>query len=157
MRRAAVLISILCWLGSGAPATERPKPRPAEPGRTPARGEPSKSDPAKEKIEEKKKQGSGATAADKNKKWRDYQTSKTNQHEATYKSEGEARGVAQKILGKDIVKTGDNKWRSADGKWQYRAKPGDVKDNHVHLERINPKTGEVVENWHLRWPGSGAR
>ena len=28
-----------------------------------------------------------------------------------------------------------------DGKWQYRAKPGDVADNHIHLEELNPKTG----------------
>jgi hypothetical protein len=22
---------------------------------------------------------------------------------------------------------------------------------HVHLERLDPATGEVLENWHLRW------
>jgi hypothetical protein len=50
------------------------------------------------------------------------------------------------------VEVEPNKWRSADGKWQYRAKPGDVLDNHVHLEELDPNTGEVLQNLHLRWP-----
>lgn len=45
-----------------------------------------------------------------------------------------------------------NKWRSQDGKWQYRAKPGDIGESHVHLEELDPATGEVIQNLHLRWP-----
>ena len=55
-------------------------------------------------------------------------------------------------LGPNPVEVEPNKWRSADGKWQYRAKPGDVNDNHIHLEELNPNTGEVIQNLHLRWP-----
>lgn len=47
-------------------------------------------------------------------------------------------------------------WRSRDGKYQYRAKPGDIQGHngnpgHVHVEKLNPKTGEALENWHLQW------
>ena len=50
--------------------------------------------------------------------------------------------------------------RSKNGKWQYRAKEGDLKGHpnhkkpskpHVHLEELNPKTGEVIRNYHLYW------
>lgn len=34
----------------------------------------------------------------------------------------------------------------------YRAEPDDVLKGHVHLERIDPETGAVLENWHLYWP-----
>jgi uncharacterized protein (DUF952 family) len=60
------------------------------------------------------------------------------------------------MLGKNPIKVG-NKWRSADGVWQYRAKPGDVMDGHIHLERLDPSTGEVIENWHFRWPEGAGR
>jgi hypothetical protein len=46
---------------------------------------------------------------------------------------------------------------SKNGKWQYRAKPGDVMDNYIHLEELNPKTGEVIQNLHLRWPEGAGR
>jgi hypothetical protein len=49
------------------------------------------------------------------------------------------------------VEVEPGKWRSADGKWQYRAKPGDVGDNHIHLEELN-QDGSVKQNVHLRWP-----
>jgi hypothetical protein len=29
--------------------------------------------------------------------------------------------------------------------------PMDVSQNHVHLEQLNPETGEVIQNLHLRW------
>jgi len=68
-----------------------------------------------------------------------------------YKSEWEARHYAKKKLGKNAVKVGDHKWRSANGKWQYRAAPGDIKDSHVNLEELDPKTGKVLQNLHLKW------
>lgn len=42
---------------------------------------------------------------------------------------------------------GDNKYRSQDGKWWYRAKSNDLEGHrpddtpHVHLERLDPTTG----------------
>jgi len=40
--------------------------------------------------------------------------------------------------------------------WQYRYKPDDVADRQIHLEELNPKTGAVTNNYHLRWPeGTG--
>jgi hypothetical protein len=56
------------------------------------------------------------------------------------------------MLRRNPVEVEPDKWRSADGKWQYRAKDDDVLDNHVHLEELNLNTGEVVQNLHLRWP-----
>lgn len=82
----------------------------------------------------------------------DVATKATNNHSGMYKSEGEARAIARTKLGPDPVEISLGKWRSQDGRWQYRAKPGDVGDNHVHLEQLNPKTGEVIQNLHLRWP-----
>jgi hypothetical protein len=38
-----------------------------------------------------------------------------------------------------------NKMRSRNGVWQYRAEPVDTRLNHVHLERLDPSTGEVLE------------
>ena len=72
-------------------------------------------------------------------------------------SEGEARNLVRQKLGKNPVQIEPGKWRSADGRWQYRAKPGDVAERHVHLEQLNPETGEVLQNLHLRWPEGGAR
>ncbi|VAW62671.1 Rhs-family protein [hydrothermal vent metagenome] len=88
---------------------------------------------------------------------KDYSTASTVNRSAKYNSERDARNLARKKLGKNPVQVEENKWRSADGKWQYRAKPGDLKGHgpndtpHIHLEKLNPKTGEVLENWHLRW------
>ena len=82
----------------------------------------------------------------------DYATEDTVMSSAYFQSEGEARAFARTKLGSDIVEVSPGKWRSADGRWQFRAKPGDVSDNHVHLELINPQTGEVIQNLHLRWP-----
>jgi RHS repeat-associated protein len=91
----------------------------------------------------------------------DHFTSSTSNKSAYFKSEGEARALAREKIGKNPVKVGKNKFRSADGKWQYRAKPGDVAGDsrgpHVHLEELNPKTGEVITNWHLRWPQGAGR
>lgn len=63
-----------------------------------------------------------------------------------------ARALAREKLGKNAVEISPNKWRSADGKWQYRAKPGDVSNGHIHLEELDTQTGEVLQNLHLRWP-----
>lgn len=81
----------------------------------------------------------------------DFQTKNTEQFSAKMNSERDARNLARTKLGKDPVEVGPNKWRSRDGVWQYRAKPGDVSDKHIHLERLDPRTGEVLQNWHLRW------
>jgi hypothetical protein len=80
------------------------------------------------------------------------------------RSEGEARALARTKIGADPVEIGPGKLRSQDGTWQYRAKPSDLagqhdaKGPHIHLERLDPKTGEVRDNWHLyfhRWHGEG--
>jgi len=86
----------------------------------------------------------------------DFPTKGTVNWSASFESEGEARAFARTKLGSDAVEVEAGKWRSVDGKWQYRAKPGDVSENHIHLEQLNPQTGEVIQNLHLRWPeGSG--
>ncbi|MGM0555199.1 MAG: polymorphic toxin-type HINT domain-containing protein [Myxococcota bacterium] len=88
---------------------------------------------------------------------RDWFDSDTIQRGATLNSEGEARALAREKLGKNPVEIEDGKLRSRDGKWQYRAKPDDLTGHgpedtpHVHLERLDPDTGYVKENWHLRW------
>jgi hypothetical protein len=65
------------------------------------------------------------------------------------------------LLGPGISATVDRgipgKFRSIDGKWQYRAKPGDLVDGHIDLEELNPVTGEVKQNLHLRWPTGESR
>lgn len=87
---------------------------------------------------------------------RDYATRNTKNWSAAMKSEGDARALARQKLGANPVEVEPGKWRSADGKWQYRAKPGDVSNRHIHLEELNPQTGEVLQNVHLRWPeGTG--
>ncbi len=86
----------------------------------------------------------------------DFRTNSTKDEKATFKSERDARNLARKQVGNDPVDIGDNKLRSQDGKWQYRAKPKDIAGEHaggehIHLERLNPETGEVLDNWHLFW------
>ena len=81
----------------------------------------------------------------------DWQSSSTKQNSGTFKSEGQARQYARERVGKDPVEVEPNKLRSQDGTLQYRAKPGDVEQGHVHLEKLNPTTGEVLENLHLYW------
>ena len=85
----------------------------------------------------------------------DRPTGKTKDWSAYFKSEGEARQLARQKLGKDPVEIEPGKWRSRDGKWQYRAKPGDIQERHIHLEELDPKTGTVLQNAHLRWPQGG--
>jgi hypothetical protein len=82
---------------------------------------------------------------------RDYATKSTKNWSAKFKGEREARNLARQKLGSKPTEIEPGKWRSADGKWQYRAKPEDLLDNHIHLEELNPKTGEVLQNLHLRW------
>ena len=88
---------------------------------------------------------------------RDFATKNTKNWSSGVKSEGEARAFARAKLGRNAVEVEPAKWRSADGKWQYRAKEGDLLDRHIHLEELNPQTGEVLQNLHLRWPAGGAR
>ncbi len=88
---------------------------------------------------------------------RDFATKNTKNWSATFKSEGEARALAREKLGANPVEVEPGKLRSSDSKWQYRAKAGDIADNHIHLEELNPKTGEVLQNLHLRWPEGAGR
>ena len=88
---------------------------------------------------------------------RDHATKNTKNWSATMQSEGDARALARTKLGSNPVEVEPGKLRSADGKWQYRAKPSDVADDHVHLEELNPATGEVKQNVHLRWPNGEGR
>ncbi|MDO3413390.1 polymorphic toxin-type HINT domain-containing protein, partial [Saccharibacillus sp. CPCC 101409] len=88
---------------------------------------------------------------------KDFPDKNTKMSSASFQSEGAARAFAREKVGKDPVYIGDNKYRSANGKWQYRAKPIDTNDNHVHLERLNPETGTVIENWHLNYPKGKSR
>jgi len=87
----------------------------------------------------------------------DYASARTQNHSARFSSEGEARSLARQKIGKEPVEIEPGKFRSRDGKWQYRAKPEDLQGHrpgdtpHVHIERLDPRTGEVLENWHLRW------
>lgn len=87
----------------------------------------------------------------------DFQTRNTKQVNSTYNSERDARNHARTQVGRDPIQLGDGKLRSKDGKWQYRAKPNDLRGHepddtpHVHIERLDPKSGEVLENNHLRW------
>lgn len=82
---------------------------------------------------------------------KDFATKNTKNWSAQFNSERDARALAREKLGKNPVEVEPNKWRSQDGKWQYRAKPGDLEENHLHLEELNPTTGEVLQNLHLRW------
>ena len=82
----------------------------------------------------------------------DFQSRQTIQRSGVFNSEGHAQQLAREKLGRDSVDIGDNKWRSVDGKWQCRAKDADTSQNHIHLERLDPETGEVLENWHFNWP-----
>jgi hypothetical protein len=92
------------------------------------------------------------TAAKSGKYVEDFPTKATKNWSGAFKSEGEARALARTKLGSNPVEVAPGKWRSGDGKWQYRSKPGDVADRHIHLEELNPQTGEVIQNLHLRWP-----
>ena len=87
---------------------------------------------------------------------KDFKTNLTNDGKAIFKSEREARNLARNKIGHNPVDIGNNKLRSQDGKWQYRAKPKDITGEHaggkhIHLEELNPDTGEVINNWHLFW------
>ena len=88
---------------------------------------------------------------------RDYATPNTKSYSGTYASERDARALARTKLGRDPIEVEPGKLRSRDGRWQYRGKPDDLHghgptdSSHVHIERLDPKTGEVLENWHLRW------
>ena len=84
----------------------------------------------------------------------DFTSRTTKNYNWLYDTEGQARQYARQMVGKNPVYIGDSKFRSLDGRWQYRAKPIDLNashgnGSHIHLEKLNPKTGEVIENHHL--------
>ena len=86
-----------------------------------------------------------------NKCVKDYQTKNTQQKTVNFGSEREARNFARTKVGHNPMKTDNYKLVSQNSKWQYRAKPVDYNNAHVHLEKLNPKTGEVLINYHLKW------
>ena len=88
---------------------------------------------------------------------RDIPGGRETYREVYFRSEGEARVEALRKIGPAPVQVEQGKWRSFNGRWQYRAKPGDLRDNHVHLERLDPATGQVLENWHFRYPAGTGR
>ena len=81
----------------------------------------------------------------------DHQTKNTQQKTIKFNSERQARNFARTKVGHAPNQTGVGKLVSQNGRWQYRAKPGDLAQNHIHLEKLNPITGEVLVNYHLRW------
>ena len=82
---------------------------------------------------------------------RDYQTNQTRQETIKFGSEREARSFARTKVGHNPTVSDAGKLVSRNGRWQYRAKPVDLAGKHIHLERLNPKTGEVKINYHLTW------
>ena len=88
---------------------------------------------------------------------KDYSDKNTKNFSAIFNSERDARSFARTKIGKCPIKVEENKFRSSNGKWQYRAKPDDLQGHklsdtpHIHLEKIDVMTGKVIENWHLRW------
>ena len=107
------------------------------------------------KAAEKQLLKSAAKSAEK--KLVDYAAKNTINRSAKFASEREARALARTKLGRDPVEFDAGKLRSQNGRWQYRAKAQDLQGHgpgdgpHIHLERLNPSTGEVLENWHFRW------
>lgn len=82
---------------------------------------------------------------------RDFASGRTEHWSAWFDSERAARQLAREMIGSNPIQVEPHKWRSQDGKWQYRAKPDDLENMHIHLEELNPATGEVLQNVHLRW------
>ena len=142
-----------------APATEKPSSgSKAEPGAKPPKEEPTAAKtPEPEQPSSSKPAKTEKPVQTENGYVKDYSTDNTVNRSAKYASERDARNFARTQLGRDPVQVASGKLRSQDGRWQYRGKPEDLKGHgpsdsaHVHLERLNPKTGEVLENWHLRW------
>jgi len=83
---------------------------------------------------------------------RDYTTKQTKNWSYDFDTEGQARQLAREKVGRYPVDVDEGKLRSDDGKWQYRAKPVDYMNNHVHIKELDPKTGWVKRNFHLYWP-----
>lgn len=89
--------------------------------------------------------------------FKDFATRNTRSFSAKNASQREARNLARTKLGQNPQQVEPGKLRSQDGRWQYRGKSEDLAGHgsgdspHIHLERLNAQTGEVLENWHLRW------
>ena len=88
---------------------------------------------------------------------KDFSTSETKHPSGKYASEREARAMARTKLGRNPVQIEPGKLRSQYGRWQSRGKAIDLEGHgpmdtpHIHLEQLNPETGEVLYNLHLRW------
>ena len=85
---------------------------------------------------------------------KDFQTPNTKQMNRPAADEAEARGFANGFMNSQkqpTVNLPGNKVRSQDGKWQYRANKQDIQDKHLHIERLDPNTGRVIENYHIQW------
>lgn len=67
------------------------------------------------------------------------------------------RRVRERFLGEQHVKVSPGKWRSVDGRRQFRLKPGDFRGrgplgSHAHLEFLRRTPSghlEVVKNVHV--------
>ena len=81
----------------------------------------------------------------------DHKTGRTVERDIKFDSERQARSFARTKVGHNPLDNGSGKLVSQDFRWQYRAKLVDVSQGHIHLERLNPKTGEVLINYHLWW------
>lgn len=102
-------------------------------------------------------QGGPARSGQKPATPRDTVTESTKQLSIMTKNEAEARVLVRGMLRGKVRQVGPHKFRSADGRWQYRAKPDDVAKRHIHLEALDPKTGEVLRNFHVYWPAGKGR
>lgn len=77
-----------------------------------------------------------------------------------FRNEGEARTQAFRLMfhmGTNPVPVAPEKWRSANGRWQYRAKPVDYNQNHVHMERWIQRPDMLRKTGILRWPAGQSR
>jgi hypothetical protein len=87
---------------------------------------------------------------------RDYRITKITDDTSTYfRSRDEAHAFAWSQLrkasnGREPVQIEPNKWRSRDGRWQYRTSHAD-EDKHFNLDRIDPDSGFVIRDNHLRF------
>ncbi|MEL6271008.1 MAG: polymorphic toxin-type HINT domain-containing protein [Chloroflexota bacterium] len=84
--------------------------------------------------------------------------SSRNFGELTYNSVDEAWNQARIRMNQmggpqEVVQVADGKWRSIDGRYQIRAVQADIGSNvarpHVHLEILNPETGQIISNGHF--------
>jgi uncharacterized protein RhaS with RHS repeats len=84
----------------------------------------------------------------------DFSNASTINSSLKFNNMQEAGDYAMKHIGGDPVQVSTGKVRSSDGRWQFRGKPNDISGahgggSHMHLEELNPVTGQVINNQHL--------